>query len=62
MLSILSLSQIRNDLQKGLQQYEEATSQTLLNHEQRVNNLRVDLNLLEEHMIYRCRMHLFLTR
>ena len=42
------VSKIRNDLQKGLQQYEETTSQTLLNHEQRVNNLRVDLNLLEE--------------
>ena len=44
------MSQVRNDLQRGLKQQEEITAQTLLNHEQRVNNVRVDLNLLEEQM------------
>ena len=44
----LSVSQIRNEMQKGFQQIEDSTSQTLVNHEQRVNNMRVDLNLLEE--------------
>ncbi|CAF4926093.1 unnamed protein product [Rotaria sp. Silwood1] len=39
---------IRNDLQKGLQQHEESLSQALVKHEQRINNVRVDLNLLEE--------------
>ena len=43
-----AMYQIRNDLQKGLQQHEENTTQTLIKHEQRVNNLRVDLNILEE--------------
>ena len=44
----LSVSQIRNEMQKGFHQMEESTSKTLINHEQRVNTMRVDLNLLEE--------------
>lgn len=49
-VSVLSLSlhQIRTELQKGLQQHDETTSQALIKFEQRVNNIRVDLNLLEE--------------
>ncbi|CAF0727798.1 unnamed protein product [Rotaria sordida] len=39
---------IRNDLQKGMQQHEENLSQALVKHEQRINNVRVDLNVLEE--------------
>lgn len=49
----LSLYQIRTDLQKGLQQHEETLSQTLTKHEQRINNIRVDLNLLEEQITQR---------
>ncbi|UJR33422.1 hypothetical protein I4U23_020867 [Adineta vaga] len=44
---------IRNDLQKTIQQHDEITSQTFTKHEQRVNSLRVDLNLLEEQMTQR---------
>ncbi|CAF0728722.1 unnamed protein product [Adineta ricciae] len=44
---------IRNDLQKSIQQHDEITSQTFTKHEQRVNSLRVDLNLLEEQMTQR---------
>lgn len=44
----LSMYQIRNDLQKGFQQHDENTSQAFIKFEQRINNIRVDLNLLEE--------------
>lgn len=44
----LSMYQIRSDLQKGFQQHEESTSQSMIKFEQRINNIRVDLNLLEE--------------
>ena len=47
------LSKIRNDVQKSIQQHDEITSQTFTKHEQRVNSLRVDLNLLEEQMTQR---------
>jgi hypothetical protein len=40
--------QIRNDLQKGFQQHDEVTTQAFVKFEQRINNIRVDLNLLEE--------------
>jgi hypothetical protein len=40
--------QIRNDLQKGFQQHEENILQALVKHEQRVTNIRVDLNAFEE--------------
>ena len=43
-----SVSQIRIDLQKGLQQHDETTTQALIKFEQRINNVRVDLNRLEE--------------
>jgi hypothetical protein len=49
----LCIYQIRNDLQKGFQQHDESTSQTLIKYEQRVNTIRVDLNLLEEQMTQR---------
>jgi hypothetical protein len=49
----LSLYQIRNDLQKGFQQHEESTSQAFIKFEQRINNIRVDLNLLEEQISQR---------
>jgi hypothetical protein len=42
------LSQIRNELQQGLKQHEDTLVQTLANHEQRMNNMRVDLNVIEE--------------
>jgi hypothetical protein len=45
-----SIYQIRNDLQKGFQQHDEITSQAFAKFEQRVNNVRVDLNRLEEQM------------
>lgn len=44
----LSMYQIRNDLQKGFQQHDETTSQAFIKFEQRINSIRVDLNLLEE--------------
>lgn len=40
--------QIRTDLQKSLQQQEENNSQATIKLEQRINSIRVDLNLLEE--------------
>ncbi len=49
----LSMYQIRNDLQKGLQQHEESSSQAFIKFEQRINNIRVDLNLLEEQISQR---------
>ena len=49
----LSIYQIRNDIQKSSQQHDEITSQTFSKHEQRVNSLRIDLNLLEEQMTQR---------
>jgi len=42
--------QIRNDLQKSLQQQDETNTQTMVKLEQRINSIRVDLNLLEEQM------------
>ncbi|CAF3490469.1 unnamed protein product [Rotaria socialis] len=44
---------IRSDLQKGLQQQDENLSQTLVKHEQRINSIRVDLNVLEEQISQR---------
>ncbi|CAF1313628.1 unnamed protein product [Adineta steineri] len=44
---------MRNDIQKAIQQHDELSSQTFAKHEQRVNSLRVDLNLLEEQMAQR---------
>jgi hypothetical protein len=64
--------QIRNDLQKGFQQHEENISQSFVRFEQRINNIRVDLNLLEEQMnqriahvslnenLFRSRIYLFI--
>ncbi len=49
----LSMYQIRTDLQKGFQQHEESTSQAFIKFEQRINNIRVDLNLLEEQISQR---------
>lgn len=43
-----SVSQIRTELQKGFQQHDETTTQALIKFEQRINNVRVDLNRLEE--------------
>lgn len=40
-------------MQKSLQQQEETVSQALTKHEQRINNIRVDLNLLEEQLTQR---------
>jgi len=40
--------QIRNDIQKAFQQHDEITSQTVSKQDQRINSLRIDLNLLEE--------------
>ena len=42
------MHQIRTELQKGLQQHDETTSQALIKFEQRINTVRVDLNRLEE--------------
>ncbi|CAF4002072.1 unnamed protein product [Rotaria magnacalcarata] len=44
---------IRSDLQKGLQQQDENLSQALVKHEQRINSIRVDLNVLEEQISQR---------
>jgi hypothetical protein len=45
--------QIRNDIQKAFQQHDEITSQTFSKQDQRINSLRIDLNLLEEQMAQR---------
>ena len=40
--------QIHVDVQKYLRQHEESVSQIILKHEQRVDNMRIDMNVFEE--------------